>query len=188
VLFSRFDATVKGSVALVEWELQSDEAMASYTLYRREKGASLPVAIYTASVTDTKGEYLDRTVMEGKSYEYELLVRTTDGDEFRSQTAAVDMPVLELNLGRNHPNPFNPQTAIPYTVPNAAGVSRVRLAIYDASGRLVRMLVNEDQTGGSREVIWNGTDASNQGVTSGVYFCVLQVNGERRTQKMVLLK
>jgi flagellar hook assembly protein FlgD len=73
-------------------------------------------------------------------------------------------------------------------VPNSGAPVRVRLAIYDAAGRLVRVLVDEEQSGGSRDVLWRGVDSSGRPVTSGVYFCVLDSRGERRTQKLVLLK
>ena len=65
---------------------------------------------------------------------------------------------------------------------------RVRLAIYDSTGRLVRVLVDEEQSGGTRDVLWRGDDADGRAVTSGVYFCVLDSGGARRTQKLVLLK
>jgi flagellar hook assembly protein FlgD len=65
---------------------------------------------------------------------------------------------------------------------------RVRLAIYDASGRLIRVLVDETQNAGRRSVVWRGDDHTGQLVASGVYFCVLQAGEERRTQKLVLLK
>ncbi|HET6350226.1 MAG TPA: FlgD immunoglobulin-like domain containing protein, partial [Candidatus Krumholzibacteria bacterium] len=65
---------------------------------------------------------------------------------------------------------------------------RVRLAVYDAAGRLVRVLVDENQAGGSREAVWNGVDSAGRGVASGIYFSVLEAGKQRRTQKMVLLK
>jgi hypothetical protein len=98
-----------------------------------------------------------------------------------------DSKPLVLSLGANHPNPFNPQTVIPYTIPGSVPV-RVRLAIYDTSGRLIRELVDEEQVGGSREVVWRGDDASGRTVSSGVYFSVLQVGKEQLTRKLVLLK
>jgi hypothetical protein len=188
VLFSRFEAAARDGGVEVKWQLQSDEAMDRYTIYRRAGGASQPVAITTSSVTGATGSYLDRTAEAGKTYRYEMLVRTTNGDEFRSQTALVEMPALGLTLGQNHPNPFNPQTTIPYSVPAGGAPVRVRLVVYDTQGRTVRVLVNEDQSGGARDVVWNGADESGVTVSSGIYFCVLQVGKERRTQKMVLLK
>ena len=188
VLFSRFEADVSGTAARVAWNLQSDEAMSTYTIYRRAEGAEQAIPVVTAAVTGTSDSYLDRSVEGGKRYHYQMVVHTAGGDDFRSPEAIVDMPVLELTLGQNHPNPFNPQTTIPYVVPPGGAPVHVRLAIYDTQGRTTRVLVNEDQSGGAREVVWNGTDEGGATVSSGIYFCVLQVGKERRTQKLVLLK
>ncbi|HEX6790363.1 MAG TPA: FlgD immunoglobulin-like domain containing protein, partial [Candidatus Krumholzibacteria bacterium] len=102
-------------------------------------------------------------------------------------TGVGDAPVV-TTLGRNFPNPFNPQTIIPYGVPDSRGPVHVKLIVYDALGRTVRVLVDELQSSGSRDVIWRGDDDRGAKVSSGVYYCVLQVGSDRRTQKMVLLK
>jgi hypothetical protein len=186
VIFSRFDATAAGDGVRIGWELQHEDALSGYTLYRGADGAP-PSVVLTQGEVSLTGSYLDRSVEPGRTYRYMMLVRASDGDEFQSPVATVQMPGIELSLGPNHPNPFNPQTTIPYYVP-AGGSVRVRLAIYDTSGRLVRALVDESQTGGAREVVWRGEDGNGKPVTSGVYFCVLQVDNERRTRKLVLLK
>jgi hypothetical protein len=188
VLFSSFDAKTSGTAARLSWELQSDEAMQSYTIYRRTGNESTPVAVTSASTPEAKGFYVDRTVEGGKTYRYEMVVKTHRGDEYRSPSSTVSMPVLELALEQNHPNPFNPQTTIPYVIPSGNAPVRVRLIIYDASGRTVRLLVDEDQSAGAREIVWRGDDNSGATVSSGIYFCVLQAGKERRTQKLVLLK
>jgi hypothetical protein len=188
VTFTRFDAQARDGGVRVDWELRIDDVIDDYTLYRAAEGDRTAVAITEGPVEGTTGSYLDLAVDAGKTYRYEMLVRATDGDEFRSPIVSVEVPALGLTLGHNHPNPFNPQTTIPYGVPVGGPPVRVRLVIYDAQGRAVRTLVDESQTGGARDVVWNGTDSSGKIVTSGVYFCVLQVGKERRAQKLVLLK
>jgi flagellar hook assembly protein FlgD len=93
-----------------------------------------------------------------------------------------------LALHPNRPNPFNPQTTISYSLPASASDAEVRVSIVDASGRLVRTLVNERQSEGVHEVRWEGKGANDEAIASGVYFCVLDVGGERRIRKLVLLK
>jgi hypothetical protein len=188
VLFSRFGAKVDGVGVRVEWEITSDDEMDSYTLYRHVQDDPRVVALATAPVSGGASSYLDRSVEAGKTYKYELLIRARDGGAFRSPVAAVETPPLEFTLGANHPNPFNPETLIPYSVPMGSASVHVRLGVYDASGRLVRLLVDENQSGGSRTVLWRGDDTAGRSVASGVYFCVLQAGNERRTQKLVLLK
>jgi hypothetical protein len=184
VFISRFEAVPAGDDVEVRWEFSSDEPVESFTLYRRDAGAALPVAIATGDANFTRS-YTDRTVQAGTTYRYELVIRTQDGDEYRSQVATVTTLALRLSLGQNHPNPFNPVTTIPFEVP---GTSSVRLFVLDATGRVVRTLVDEKMPGGSHSVEWNGKDQRGEGVSSGVYFYVLDVAGERRTRKMVLLK
>jgi hypothetical protein len=89
-------------------------------------------------------------------------------------------------LGGIYPNPFNAMTTISYHLPRRAQVS---LAIYDLSGRLVKILVAADEVGtGQHEVIWNGCYASGQIAASGVYFCKLEVGEFCQTKRLALLK
>ena len=66
------------------------------------------------------------------------------------------------------PNPFNPETAISYSV---KGTGPVTLRIYSIDGRLVRTLkLGEITAAGTHELRWDGTDDNNQHVSSGIYF------------------
>ncbi len=186
VAFTHFDAKSSGDVIDIRWELASDEAMSGFTLYRKDGTSSQTHEVAGGAVVGTTGSYLDAAVEAGKTYRYELLVRTTDGDEFRSQTTTVTTPARALALYQNTPNPFNPQTTIRYDL--QSGSTRVQLSIFDATGRNVRTLANEVQSGGSHSVIWNGRDDAGNAVSSGVYFYVLDAGKERLTRKLVLLK
>jgi hypothetical protein len=94
-----------------------------------------------------------------------------------------------LALLHNVPNPFNPNTAIEFTLPGGAFVD---LSIYDVSGRLVRGLFQGELAAGSytgdRAIRWDGTDDAGKGVRSGVYFYRLKAGAEERTRKMVLVR
>jgi hypothetical protein len=184
VLFTSFNAVVLGDAIRVAWELTTDEDLRQYALLRRQKGTTSWNTIAELPLDSPSGSFLDRGAARGKSYEYTMLVRT-QSDEFSSPIVDVEFKGMELTLGRSYPNPFNPQTVIPYDIP-ANG--RVRMAIYDPSGRLVRLLVDEAQEAGKHETSWNGRDDAGRTVSSGVYFCVLETGKERRTQKLVLLK
>jgi hypothetical protein len=89
-------------------------------------------------------------------------------------------------LLQNHPNPFNPSTTIRYSIPEKA---RVRLRIYDAGGRLLRVLVDDVRDPGIlHAAIWDGNDRFGLPVASGVYFYRLETNGWSESRKMVLLR
>jgi len=83
------------------------------------------------------------------------------------------------------PNPFNPRTNIAFTVPATA---HVRLAVYDLRGRRVDVLVDEVRGAGSYAVVWQGRSSDGGPLSSGVYFARLEVGGEVRTSKLVLVR
>jgi hypothetical protein len=83
------------------------------------------------------------------------------------------------------PNPFNPSTTVAFTLPSA---QPVRLAIYDAAGRRVRMLIEETRPAGLNEVRWDGRTDAGAPASSGVYYCRLEAGPLRRTARMDLVK
>ena len=109
---------------------------------------------------------------------YELEVGVPEGGTWEV-TAGV-------KLEQNTPNPFNPATTIAYTIPEDG--REIRLALYDVAGRLVTTLVDGSLTGGTRSVVWNGTDTEGRQVASGVYFVRLTARDTSLVRKIVLLK
>ena len=90
----------------------------------------------------------------------------------------------------NYPNPFNPETWIPYQL---ATDSNVQITIYDTKGIVVRALALGHQaagyyTGRSRAAYWDGRNALGESVASGVYFYQLRTDETSFTRKMVILK
>ena len=90
----------------------------------------------------------------------------------------------------NYPNPFNPETWIPYELSQD---SEVKVWIYDVGGQLVRSMEVGFQEAGiysSREkaIYWDGKSQDGERVASGVYFYSLEMGGESQTRRMVILK
>jgi flagellar hook assembly protein FlgD len=98
----------------------------------------------------------------------------------------------------NYPNPFNPETWIPYHLARAADVE---VTIYDARGVLVRQLDIGHQSAGyytdrSKAAYWDGCNENGKSVASGVYFYQLRVSSSRfigagnysATRRMVIVK
>jgi hypothetical protein len=100
------------------------------------------------------------------------------------ETAEEKSPA-EFSLSNNYPNPFNPETRIGYFIPKAC---QVKLEIFNILGQRVRTLVDEAQTAGKKEVIWDGKDEKGNELASGVYFYKLQAGDFTQTKKMVLMK
>lgn len=88
-------------------------------------------------------------------------------------------------LSVNYPNPFNPTTTIAYSLDRPA---HVKLCIYDAMGRVVRVLVDERQRPDRYEIVWDGCDGAGSPSASGVYFLRLRAGDVRQMRKMVLVR
>ena len=92
----------------------------------------------------------------------------------------------EFALGNNFPNPFNPSTTIPVTVP---WKSTVALHVYTVLGEQVRLLHNGPIAAGRHWFVWDGTNDQGRTVSSGVYFIRLVSDGGKSfIGKMVLMK
>ncbi len=96
----------------------------------------------------------------------------------------------EFSLSQNYPNPFNPVTKIKFQIPLLRGVDAedgrgvlTQLTIYDALGKEIAILVNQQLQPGSYEADW---DAS--AYPSGVYYYKLESGSYSETKKMVLIK
>ena len=96
----------------------------------------------------------------------------------------------ETALLANYPNPFNPETWIPYQLATPAEVT---LTIYDMNGKLVRHLALGHQAAGmyrsrSRAAYWDGRNQLGESVASGVYFYSLTAGEFTGTRRLLILK
>lgn len=88
--------------------------------------------------------------------------------------------ITDYTLYQNYPNPFNPRTTINYSIPKQVNVT---IIIYDALGREVTTLINEEKSIGNYSVEFNATNLS-----SGIYFYQMRINNNIQTKQMILLK
>jgi len=100
-------------------------------------------------------------------------------------TGVDDVPVRQLALHHNVPNPFNPRTEITFALPKAQPVS---LRVYDLTGKVVRTLASGEFPAGTHSVVWQGENDRGAQVASGVYFYRLSTAERDFTHKMLLLK
>jgi len=94
------------------------------------------------------------------------------------------LPITEITL-RNYPNPFNPETVIEYSLPNAGFT---RIVIYNALGQKIRTMLDEEKSSGTYRVLWDGRNETGELVPNGIYFCRISSMGVVKTRKMLLLK
>ncbi|MDI6793562.1 MAG: fibronectin type III domain-containing protein [bacterium] len=95
-----------------------------------------------------------------------------------------------FSLGQNYPNPLNPETWIPFELPQDA---KVVISIYNLSGQVVRTLSPGLMKAGSymdkkSAVSWDGKDNNGREVASGVYLYQLEAGNFKSTRKMILVK
>ena len=105
------------------------------------------------------------------------VVVVTSGKATSSE--AGDVP-LSYELGGNYPNPFNPETVIPFGVPEPGWV---RLEVFDMMGRRVALLVDAGVSAGRHRVVWQAGDSP-----SGVYVVRLTAGRVQQTRRVTLLK
>ncbi len=90
-----------------------------------------------------------------------------------------------FTLHQNYPNPFNPVTNFDYDLPEDA---MVNITVFDMMGKVVRTLVNDQQSAGYKTLQWNAMSNSGQPVSSGLYIYTIQAGEFSKTRKMILLK
>ena len=140
---------------------------------------------------DILDEYIWPNAYVGGSYENEIsylknwiINRLNWMDEeldFIDDVSEKGKPVANnYYLFQNYPNPFNPSTMIKYKIPESGLVT---IKVYDALGREIATLVNEEKPVGSYEIKFDGSNLS-----SGVYFYRLNFDSFISIKKMILLK
>ena len=118
-----------------------------------------------------------------------ITLTDNQGDAPFANGHITDSPSETLLLS-NYPNPFNPETWIPY---HLADPGDVRITIYDMKGHVVKRLELGHQPAGfytnrGRAAYWNGRNAVGEKVVSGVYFYTLTAGDFAATRKMLILK
>jgi hypothetical protein len=83
------------------------------------------------------------------------------------------------------PNPFNPRTAVRFTVSRP---QRIRLAVHDLAGRLVRLLVDRIYHVGAHAATWDGRDDAGRALASGAYIVHLSGEDVQQSQKLLLVR
>jgi len=179
-----------GDLPLAIYTIQLSTETGSFHLiadstYTIEGGSEVDIAIEYApkqAGIHTGALYIESNDEENSKVTLELLGVATS-----SQTAIDDLTGLptEFILHQNYPNPFNPSTTVKYDLPKE---SQVTLTIYNITGQKIATLVNDVQSAGYHEVIWNGANIHGQKVSSGVYFLRMQAGQFIRTISMTFTK
>ncbi len=137
---------------------------------------------------DSEGNFSSEPVNQPDPLSF--TVRVTEPVTSAPEATESPLPPSETLLLPNYPNPFNPETWIPYQLSKPADVS---LTIYNLRGVVVREITLGHQPAGlyrsrSKAVHWDGRNAFGERVVSGVYFYMLKAGEFSATRKLLILK
>ena len=127
-----------------------------------------------------KAGFAKVTVEAGQTTTQDFQLSPKSGEEGEDELIALS----------NYPNPFNPDTWIPYYLPQDAEVT---IRIYNGSGQLVRTLNLGRKAAGiyldkDKAAYWDGCDSFGEKASSGVYYYTLQAGEYSATRRMVIVK
>ena len=88
-------------------------------------------------------------------------------------------------LHQNYPNPFNPTTLIRYDLPQDAFV---KITVFNMYGKVIKTIINEKKSSGSKFIQWDATNNQGKIVSSGVYLYRIEVENFMQTKKMIFIK
>jgi hypothetical protein len=88
-----------------------------------------------------------------------------------------------VNLYQNYPNPFSNETVIKYDLTESTTIT---LRIYNLLGLPIKTLVDQNQTGGPYEYVWDGTTDAGSKVPDGIYFIRLEAGGATFARKIIV--
>jgi hypothetical protein len=148
------------------------------------------------------GSFQQRTITDlAPGIVYYIAIKTIDSDTnvsgLSNVPSAVAKPfggsgIAELagipesyELNQNYPNPFNPTTSVKFSLLNPGNT---RIEIFDALGRVVKILANEYFPAGNFVCNWDGTDNQGMSVASAVYFYHISSGDFSQTRKMTMLR
>jgi hypothetical protein len=145
-----------------------------------------PVSV-VASDLDNDGDQdlaVAKSNSNENSYVSVLINRTKIIADIDDETSNELIP-SQFTLSQNFPNPFNPVTAIKYSISRR---SRVTISIHDILGRKVATIVDKEKPAGTYTVVWDGTDDKGRHMATGLYIYQLVTEEFSESRKMLLLK
>jgi len=206
VELSAFTATASDSSVILHWRTESEINNLGFNVYRsdtkegvytRVNARRIPGAGTNAISRDYS--FTDEQVVFGKTYYYyiedidftgkinkSLIIEVTVGKQ--AKTMLLIPP--RFDLLQNFPNPFNPETWIPYQLAKDAAVV---INIYNTQGQFIRTLHLGTKKAAiyatkGNSAYWDGKNATGDSVSSGVYLYQLKADDFSATRKMVIIK
>lgn len=183
-------AQLTGAAVELQWPVPEGDHEGCHVYRRDDSGGDLrltdlPLAGHGAVLefTDRPGGYASGAVLH---YSYSVVKNGVEGTRSpETDIRLAAMPQVLTRLLPNVPNPFNPQTEIRFELEKE---QQIRVAVYDVTGRLVKVLEDGQLGAGPHARIWQGRDSQGRQVPSGAYYVRLMSQGGVDHQKIMLLK
>jgi hypothetical protein len=218
VTLSEFSATSEVTGVALHWRTESEVNNVGFNIYRAtKKGGPFSKIGFIEGHGSTGGareyRFIDGKADAGETYFYLIEDIDIEGKtersevistQFEPQRVAMELPTgfrlyqkradallpTDFGLHQNFPNPFNPETWIPFQIPQDAPVT---IHIYNLNGRVVRTLPLGRLAAGyynerSTAAHWDGRSDMGESFPSGVYFYRLEAGAFSAVRKMVVLK
>ncbi len=186
-LLYNYAAETSGTDIRIDWILSEIDEGVEFLIFRADGPTKEFVEIPAVDLIEDglSFSFVDRSCEPGVTYYYNIVYRGGTESRILFETGPITTPAMALVLHQNLPNPFNPRTVIGYYLPETC---RVRLVVFDVTGRRVKVLVDKTQAKGNYSIDWNGREMHGAAVASGVYFYRLTAGKTTLSRKMILLK
>jgi hypothetical protein len=184
----------------LRWVSEAEYSMLGYNVYRGINGdlsEALKISLeiipaYNYSFS-TNYSFVDEDVVAGNVFFYWLQAVNLDlTNKYFGPLSVIiddqeeDTPLIFItSLGKNYPNPFNPNTIIEYSIREE---TEAVLRIYNVRGQIVKTLFSGVREAGNYREKWNSIDSQGREVASGVYLYRLTTDHYDRINKMLLVK
>lgn len=188
VELSSFTANINKNNVNLNWQTASESNNSGFDIERKSfEDNSQWSKISFVEGNGTTNEFRSYSFNDSKlnsgKYSYRLKQIDFNGnfDYFNLQNEIIIGVPDQFELSQNYPNPFNPTTKINFSLPVD---SKVKLSIYDMSGKLVATLINNE----FRSANYYSIDFNGANLSSGAYFYTVEAGNNVVTKKMVLIK
>jgi hypothetical protein len=189
---STFDARPDPLGILLTWSTAFESEHLGFHVHRATAGSNAFVRMTSDLIRPQRQyRYLDTAVRPGTTYFYRLEAMDRSGmSEFYgpvNATAFASVGSAQYLLSQNHPNPFVAEraTTIGFTLGEQV---HAKLRVFDASGRLVRVLVDETLGAGQYATSWDGRNEGGGETGAGIYYYRLEAGKFSEARSLVRVK
>jgi len=187
---SRFDAVATDSGIRVSWEVAFESHLLGFYVQRRAPGEAAFRRLHDEPIgAGASYTFLDTDVVVGAEYLYRLKAIDLSGEQqLFGPLRVLFTPGLRFAVSGVRPNPVVAAHARPELMVDMPARASVRLRVYDVTGHLVRVLLDEPLEQGRHRLHWDLHDQRGLAAASGVYYLKLDTNDTSVTRRFVLIR